>query len=381
MITVVPRYRHVPRQVPPAVFIAYTISPRSSMYCLFLTALLYTIAVHVRPAAAAKNQFQQWYPEYGFIFERILHNNCSSQYELYTTGKANRTEWEQSSHWLGAGGTSALVVPLVNCILENAPEYVKSGMAGASVLLGLTPNILIGFGADVAERSVLSVIGRRPFLALCLSVGSPSVSPLPLFEHRKVTEILDERRGRVEPKFFNLYVETLILIVECLMVLGAVANNVVLGQDLAIRAVASFAPHLTYLPLLWIFLAVAPHIFGVIAMSRLVVVKSATHKMSLRHRLETWFVPWMEPQAATLETFKETPLYLSLSSFVSILTNMHFIFGTLLFSSMLFISVRDSIQIVGRFLASVFVCRLVLMYELARLRHLYNSTSGYRLVK
>ncbi|KAK4064083.1 uncharacterized protein Triagg1_9239 [Trichoderma aggressivum f. europaeum] len=350
------------------------------MYCWPLTALFYTFAIHVSSAAAAKNQFQQWYPEYGFIFDRILNNSCSPQFELYTDGRANKTEWEQSSRWLGSGGTSALVVPLVNCLLENAPEYVKSDMAGASVLLGLTPSILIGFGSDVAERSALSVVGRRPFLALYLSVGAPAVSPLRLFEHRKLTDILGERRGRLEPKFFNLYIECIILIIECAIVFGAIANNVVLAHDLAARAVASFAPHLTYLPLLWIFLAAAPHIFAVIALSRLIVVKSTTHKMSLRRRFKTWFMPWMEPQAATLETFNETPLYLSLSSFVSILTNMHFIFGTLLFSSLLFISVRDSIHIVGRFLASVFVCRIVLMYELARLRHLYNSTDGYRLI-
>ncbi|EHK20729.1 uncharacterized protein TRIVIDRAFT_119076, partial [Trichoderma virens Gv29-8] len=325
--------------------------------------------------AAAKNQFQQWYPEYGFIFDRILHNNCSSQYELYTNGTENRTEWEQSSRWLGAGSTSALIVPLVNCVLENAPEYVKSGMAGASVILGLTPSILAGLGSDLAERSVLSVIGRRPFLALFLSVGSPAVSPLPLFEHRKFIEILDERRGRMEPKFFTsekLYVESMILIAECLVVFGAIANNALLARDLAIRAVASFAPQLTYLPLLWISLAAAPHIFAVIALSCLIAVQPATHEMSFGRRLKAWlkawFVPWMKPEAATLITDNESATYLSLSSFVSILTCMHFIFGTLLFSSILFVSVRDSLPIVGRFLASVFVCRLVLMYELARLR-------------
>ncbi|KAM3484202.1 hypothetical protein MY8738_002470 [Beauveria namnaoensis] len=331
-------------------------------------------------AAAATNHFQQWYPEYGFILDRIVHSNCSNQYELYTHGALDRNEWKNTSRWLGAGASAAHVVPLVECILEHAPEFVKSGMAGASVLLGLTPSILAAFGSDAAERSVLSVIGNRPFLALCLSVGSPAVPPLRLFEYRSFTEILGDRTGRLIPKFFGFYAESMILVAEYALVFAAIANNAALGYELGARATITFAPHLRYLVLLWSFLAAAPHIFAAIGLSRLVCIKPSSCQKTLHSQLATWFVPWKGRGTFHLLTYDEKPLYLSLSSFVSILTSVHFIFGTLVFSSLLFISIRDSLPIVGRYLASVFVCRVVLMFELARLRQLYN-TGGYRLVK
>jgi hypothetical protein len=46
----------------------------------------------------------------------------------------------------------------------------------------------------------------------------------------------------------------------------------------------------------------------------------------------------------------------------------HIIFGTLTFSSLLFISVRDAVTVIGRYLASLLLCRAILTYELACLR-------------
>ncbi|KAK6337263.1 hypothetical protein TWF730_002669 [Orbilia blumenaviensis] len=352
-----------------------------TIFSIIIVAAITVATVHITYVVTERRQFRVWYPEFGFIFDSIVQNNCTEEYGLYTTGVLNRTEWEQSSRWLGGGSTSALVVPLLNCILDNTPEYLKSGMSSASVVLGLTPGILAAFGSDVPELATLSVIGRRRFLALSLSLGSPAVNPLRLFEYRGFSEILGDRQGRLKPRFFNLYIESLILVIEFVIVFGAIVNNIILGYELGIKTVASFAPHHTFLPLLWILLAAVPHIAARMGLSCLVVVKSVKRRMVFRNHIQKWFAPWMEPEAATLQISDETPLYLFMSSFVSILTCGHFIFGTLLFSSVLFVSVRDSIPILARFLLSVFACRLVLVYELARLRQLYNATDGYRLAK
>jgi hypothetical protein len=54
------------------------------------------------------------------------------------------------------------------------------------------------------------------------------------------------------------------------------------------------------------------------------------------------------------------------------MTSCHLLLGTLVLSSMLFISARDGTYVLGRFMISVLLCRAVLMYELAKLRMLYH---------
>jgi hypothetical protein len=64
----------------------------------------------------------------------------------------------------------------------------------------------------------------------------------------------------------------------------------------------------------------------------------------------------------------ESGWYVLLSWATSVGIAFHIIYGTVTFSSVLFISVRDSIGVVCWFMGSVLVCRIVLMYELASLR-------------
>jgi hypothetical protein len=49
-------------------------------------------------------------------------------------------------------------------------------------------------------------------------------------------------------------------------------------------------------------------------------------------------------------------------------TALHIIFGTTIFSSMLFVSIDDGCIIIISLMASVIVCRVILTYELAVLR-------------
>jgi hypothetical protein len=46
---------------------------------------------------------------------------------------------------------------------------------------------------------------------------------------------------------------------------------------------------------------------------------------------------------------------------------VHVVFSTLVFSSLLYVGPKDALSIVGRYIAGVVVCRIILMYELAGL--------------
>ena len=58
----------------------------------------------------------------------------------------------------------------------------------------------------------------------------------------------------------------------------------------------------------------------------------------------------------------------------STFTILHVVFGTLVFSGTLFVGTKDALGIVGRYIAGVAVCRIILMYELAGLRESCDSS-------
>lgn len=72
-------------------------------------------------------------------------------------------------------------------------------------------------------------------------------------------------------------------------------------------------------------------------------------------------------------TFQESKLFLVAAWVGSMATVLHIIFGTLIFSSTIFVGVEDALSIVGRYMASVSICRIILMYELAGLRESVES--------
>ncbi|GKU01263.1 hypothetical protein FLAG1_03388 [Fusarium langsethiae] len=313
--------------------------------------------------------FHQFYTEWGFIFERIIHDNCSAEYDIYTDGKMPRSKWYETSRWLGSGSTSANVVPLADCIINYSPEYMKAGMAAANVILGLTPAILSSLGSGVEETSTLFICGRRPFLALCLCLGSPGVPPLRLFEHRQLSQPLERRQGRLKLQRYSFSTETLILIAEYLIVFASIANVAQLGHEMGSRVVLVFAPHLSYLILLWLFIGATAHIFAALSLSLRVRIENEDYNGAIAG-LQSWIVPWCGRGTTKIFFLPETLFYSFFVGFVSLLIAAHIIFGTLVFSSVLFISVRDCMPLIGRLMASVIVCRVVLMYEIAKLRHL-----------
>lgn len=92
--------------------------------------LLVTILVLVQPAFASSwksdattSQFKDWYPQYGFVFERAMNQNCTDQYNSYSTRVKNTSMID----WYGGGDVpSALTQPVILCILDSTSDYIKS---------------------------------------------------------------------------------------------------------------------------------------------------------------------------------------------------------------------------------------------------------------
>ena len=72
----------------------------------------------------------------------------------------------------------------------------------------------------------------------------------------------------------------------------------------------------------------------------------------------------------------ETRIAVYLNWVAVILAYAHWIFGTLVFSSTLFIGTLDAFGVIARYLASALVCRMILLVELAGIRGVEeNETS------
>lgn len=153
--------------------------------------------------------------------------------------------------YTGGGWTSQLAQPVVNCILEHTSEFVKSNVASAQVLLGLSPPMLAVLGPSAEETSLLFIVGRRPFLALCIAAGSPAIFPMRLFDNKDPIGLLKNRQARLSPPPLKHVHALIVMALEYLVVLAAIANVVTLSRELGDQAVCNFAPHLTYLVLLW----------------------------------------------------------------------------------------------------------------------------------
>jgi hypothetical protein len=324
----------------------------------------------IRSTAAVTTQFQQWYPEFGFIFDRILHENCSAEFATYLTMKKSDAPIEI---WTGGSKTSRLAQPVVNCILNYTSEFIKSNMASAAVLLGLTPTILATVGNSVEETSTLFIIARRPLLALCLAAGSPAVSPVRSFKYLDPWNLLKERDYRLRPMKFSTRGENAIVVLEYILAIAIIANTVSLCSQLGLRVSCTFAPHLTYLPLLWTILGISIHISGAAALWVRTTAMRKRSCASTFQLLRQQFKPLDRHIASDMEFEDESYLYICFSWFTSLLSMCHLIYGTLAFSSMLFISVRDSLTVIARYMASAICCRVILMYKLSLLRDFTNA--------
>lgn len=85
--------------------------------------------------------------------------------------------------------------------------------------------------------------------------------------------------------------------------------------------------------------------------------------------------PWCSATSACGCSPSARCTYLALSWVLSTGIVFHVVFGTLLFSGLTFIGPKDAMAVVVRYIVSVLVCRVILMYEIAGMRERYIETT------
>ena len=300
------------------------------------------------------------------MLQDILASNCS---EPYAELSANPQ--------IGGYGT-------VGCILQYMTEARKAEMAITSVVFGLLPATLQLIGPRVSDVSALGL--QRPILALLICLGSPSAT---LENGRTGMEISLQTQDKLWPKFLiqsPLWLQIGISLCEYAIVMTAAANCILQAYQLSFWAVTlvstmigSFVNTIeTFSRLLWGFLSLPIHLLGLYAKH---IAKTPTSqwgaklgKPKWRLRISGWVIQELTPCAFAkiVDTqpaeFKPSYRLLVLNWMIRIGVWLHVIYGTIVLSSMLFISLFDALRLISRFLIGTFACRLVLAFELYGLR-------------
>ncbi|KAI0508845.1 hypothetical protein F5B22DRAFT_618937 [Xylaria bambusicola] len=321
--------------------------------------------------ASPTHQFDHFFPGWNNLVQNILRENCSEPYAEYLADNLNLTL-----------GFQSLVNPVIDCILEEFPEFRKAELATGALVLGLIPTILQSIGSSTVETALVGL--RRPVLGFLISAGSPAVSMMKTNDFaRAVTEFVEGGEPTelgIESLRWSAGRATwavLIAILEYVIVGGAVANVLHLAWELGYHAVAIFAPNTIFGVPLWTLGAALIHVAGCAALwvrirIRTVDARSGPGYTVSTKPLNTWvpaqFLPavFQPPIVFELRRDRSSSFWFySLTWAISIGILAQVAFGTLVLSGLLFFSLADCLIIVGRYTVSAVACRAVVRLELA----------------
>ncbi|KAK4445793.1 hypothetical protein QBC34DRAFT_471626 [Podospora aff. communis PSN243] len=339
-------------------------------------------------------QFKAWYPQFGFIFDRILRQNCTQQHDIYLYG----TEKNVSAAWDGGGGDyTRYIQPTIECLLDNANEYTKANLSMAQIMLGLMPTILAFIGASSLETSLIAVIGQRPLLATLLAFGSPPVYLARALEYPDREGTLTGRGSSryrqlwgVSPTAFSRFtVRPLLVALEYLLAAGAIANLVHVKFLLITQAMFMLTPSFVHWPIAWAASGIGVHIMGALTL-RLRARREGTTLHSPEQRASitsrVYYLVALEFSLlgkqdgvvpVRVRWFDQSALFLVAAWIHSLCCIAHLISSAPLFSqapsSLVLEMASDSFF--ATYIASAVVCRAVLSFELAGLREGYHTDS------
>ena len=138
---------------------------------------------------------------------------------------------------------------------------------------------------------------------------------------------------------------------------------------------SSWASAYTWTVLLWMALTPVIRIFGIVGLRLRVDIRRKTQSnepWTIYGLLVNWINNEIKPCAnhapSNLTWRKDTYPFLVITWFTAVGSVFHLFYGTLVFSSIMCISVEDAVPVAVRYLISAFICRLLLMFELSGLR-------------
>lgn len=310
-------------------------------------------------------RFQDWFPYFRNQFRSISTGICNATLSAYLDDHLNLNTRTCYLH--------------IDCILDHTRESTKAHLSSSVVILGLTPTILSSLGTSLSEASLLS--SRRPILALLCSLGAPSLNSTRFLDMEDPIESLTDRNGRLIVDPVPSLWAAVISAIEYLLAAAAVANVVQTSYDLGNKTIVTWKCNVSFLPLMWTLapglihlLAVLPfHLSAAGRTMRSVDMGSIKESERKRYAVVRWWKRETQisanrprPPVETVPTMRSTAR--TFGTIAQLLSLIHLIFGTLVFSSLLFISVIDSLPVIVQYAVSAFIFRSIVMFELAGMK-------------
>ncbi|KAM6534095.1 hypothetical protein FALCPG4_007033 [Fusarium falciforme] len=399
--------------------------------------LVWATNVGFTVAATSTKQFKHWYPQYGRVFENIIKTNCTTEYDKYIIGYKNHSEIDwMAGGGIYTALTQPVVDCLLKNTSEflkgnmTGAQILLGVMPTIIALLGPSHDE-IAMLSNVGRRPLLAA-------GMALASPSAYFSrAFEYHEPDEILSKGKERRTQWRPQ--NVYSILLVSFLEYALVTAACYNVVMNTLQVSRQTITSFSSDTDFMPNLWLVLGLFIHVFsGIIFRLRLRgwrikepaegkntrlccflsvpiplwddVKKSKKEYEAMMeeakktvpglkesfHRVIESLITWIKgtgPRLVVILTtteflpcatkgyrvdiymFTETKTFLFLAWALSTFTILHVVFGTLVFAGILFVGMKDALSIVGRYIAAVVICRVILMYELAGIRECWGDKS------
>ncbi|KIN02422.1 hypothetical protein OIDMADRAFT_121140, partial [Oidiodendron maius Zn] len=233
------------------------------------------------------------------------------------------------------------------------------------VMLGITPTIIAVLGTSSEEVCFVAVIGRRRVLGFLLAAASPSIYTERAFKYQNPDVILQERIGAQYIKSTRgSNRRWLLVLLEYVLVLAAIANVATLSWVLGVQSVNTMNPNTIYMPMIWSVIGIITHVMGAVVFHMRVrrldevgqFIRSSTVASSLK--------AMMREESLQYVTIPESRWFTFLAWFLSVLIIFSIILGTNILSSTTFVGPKDAFGVLARYILSVIICRIIVVYEL-----------------
>lgn len=331
----------------------------------------FTTDSYLRPWS---QQFESWYPKYNPTLKSLSEGLCNRTLQDY-----------QVSFNAPAGSSESLELLSVcyqheACLFDGLTTDQQINFQTAGIMLGILPTLLSWIGVSISETALLSA--HRPILSFLLSLAAPAIWPTRVFEYSNPADLLATGPGKLELHRLGPWKAGLLSALEYTFAIAAVVNIFLLSWDMGNKTILSWGCTNVVGPLLWTSLAAVLH--AISALSHNMVMWELQKNSAVQHEEQT---PWMRLRSALKAELMtcsnhEVPIQVTRRDQGSIPARavalnilaggasfIHLAFGTIIFSSLIFISVWDVLNcILWRFVLATCIARLVLIIEVAGLR-------------
>lgn len=263
--------------------------------------------------------------------------------------------------------------------------------------MGLTPALLASLGPSVAEISLLSA--HRPLLSCLISLGAPVVYPTRVSDFTAPFLLLKRKERMPRPPLLGRSLTVLCSILEYAFSLAAAASIISTSTQLGEKTFLVWACTNKAMPLVWTFTSVAIHAMA--ALGYQVALHFSNRQLGQEHPSN--FADGSQKSAregvlGRISTIMQSEFRICthrqqllvhpldgsndlsgwgvlLSCSAGLASFCYVVFGTLIFSSLTFISVYGFLNyVLWRYIAATTICKIIIMIGLAGLRAIESKS-------